>query len=313
MLHLRIIVPPGRVATTRALLEGHDAVVHVVHLPGVATKPAGDLLLLDVAREAGSALLEELEALGLTEDGAISILDVETSLSAAAQEAEERAAGAPADAVVWEQVVEATGEEATLSYTFLAFMVIAALIAAVGIMTDSPILIIGAMVVGPEFGPLAGISVGLVQRRTDGVVRSLRAIAVGFPLAIAACVAFTVVLDAAGRLPDDLLADDRPLTGFIAKPDLFTFVVALLAGIAGVLSLTSAKAGALIGVLISVTTIPAAADVGVSLGTAAWSEALRSGVQLGGNLVTIVLAGVLTLGVQRWRGSRLGRAGRPPG
>ena len=299
MLHLRIIVPTAKADEVCGLLERDLAVAHVVHLRGVATKPDGDLVLCEVARESASALLEQLTALGIVEEGAVSVDHVDTSLSAAARRAEEAAAGAPADAVVWEQVVEATGEEATLSITFLAFMVIAALIAVVGIVNDSPILIIGAMVVGPEFGPLAGISVGIVQRRLDGVLRSLRAIAVGFPLAIAACVVVTWVLDAAGRLPPDLLAADRPLTGFIARPDLFTFIVAFLAGVAGILSLTSAKAGALIGVLISVTTIPAAADVGLSLGTGAWDEALGSALQLGANLLTIVVAGVLTLGLQR--------------
>ena len=44
-------------------------------------------------------------------------------------------------------------------------MVLAALIAGAGIVTDSQILIIGAMVVGPEFGPLAGFCVAVVQRR----------------------------------------------------------------------------------------------------------------------------------------------------
>ena len=51
-------------------------------------------------------------------------------------------------------------------------MVLAALIAAVGIYQDSPILIVGAMVVGPEFGPIAGFCVALVQRRRQLARRS---------------------------------------------------------------------------------------------------------------------------------------------
>ena len=53
-------------------------------------------------------------------------------------------------------------------------MVVATLIAAVGILTDQLILIIGAMVVGPEFGPLAGLCVAIVQKRGDAGRRSLR-------------------------------------------------------------------------------------------------------------------------------------------
>ena len=52
-----------------------------------------------------------------------------------------------------------------LSLTFVSYMVLAMLIAAVGILLDQPILIVGAMVVGPEFGPLAGLCVALVEKR----------------------------------------------------------------------------------------------------------------------------------------------------
>ena len=64
-------------------------------------------------------------------------------------------------------------------------MVLAALIAAVGIYLDSPILIVGAMVVGPEFGPIAGFCVGArPAQRGQLAMRSVVALAVGFPLAI---------------------------------------------------------------------------------------------------------------------------------
>jgi uncharacterized membrane protein len=73
----------------------------------------------------------------------------------------------------------------------------------------------------------------------------------------------------------------------------------MLAGVAGVLSLSTAKSGALIGVLISVTTIPAAANVGVGAAYRDWAEFGGAAFQLGINLIAIVLAGVTTLGIQR--------------
>ena len=76
-------------------------------------------------------------------------------------------------------------------------------------------------------------------------------------------------------------------------------VVAVLAGIVGMLSLTEARSGALIGVLVSVTTIPAAANVGVAAGYGDWGEAGGAAGQLGINLSAIVLAGVVTLFIQR--------------
>ena len=80
-------------------------------------------------------------------------------------------------------------------------MVLAAIIAAIGIFLDSPILVVGAMVVGPEFGPVAGLCVALVQRRGELARRSALALAVGFPLAIAFTVLATLAFDAAGLIP----------------------------------------------------------------------------------------------------------------
>ena len=299
MLHLRIVSPRDRSPDVLAALSTDDSVVHIAHLPGVARKPGGDLILCDVAREDASLVIDALREIGITDVGAISLDTTETTLSVHADQATESAAGAPADAVVWEQVVAATSEEAELSVTFVGFMIVATLIAAVGIITDSPILIVGAMVVGPEFGPLAGLAVAVVQRRRSQAWASMRALLVGFPIAIAAAWVATAIFDAIGSLPDSLDAESRPLTGFISNPDEFTFVVALLAGVAGTLSLTSAKSGALVGVLISVTTIPAASDIGVSAAIGDWSQALGATAQLVANLASILTAGVVTLTIQR--------------
>ena len=299
MLHLRIVSPRDRSHDVLAALSTDASVVHIAHLPGVSRKPGGDLILCDVAREDASLVIDALRDIGITEVGAISLDTTETTLSVHADRATELAAGAPADAVVWEQVVSATSEEAELSVTFVGFMIVATLIAAVGIITDSPILIVGAMVVGPEFGPLAGLAVALVQRRGAQAWASMRALLVGFPLAIVAAGIGTALFDAFGSLPESLDPGSRPLTGFISNPDEFTFVVALLAGVAGTLSLTSAKSGALVGVLISVTTIPAASDIGVSAAVGEWTQTRGATGQLLANLTCIVAASVVTLTIQR--------------
>ena len=137
--------------------------------------------------------MAELRGLGLDSNGSISIDAVDSMISTDATRAALAAAGSPADAVIWEEVEARTSESADLSFSFLAFMVLATLIAAVGILTDSQILIIGAMVVGPEFGPLAGLCVALVQRRTELALRSATALAVGFPTAIVLTFLFVVL------------------------------------------------------------------------------------------------------------------------
>lgn len=275
MLHLRMITPADRTDAVVRIVESTVGTTHLVVLPGAARIPPGDIVMCDVAREAGDELLNELRGLSIDKDGSIAVENIDLSLSERADRAEEEAPGEAADAVLWEQLSEATHEESTLTITYSAFMIVATMIAACGVVLDNAILIVGAMAVGPEFGPLAGVCTGLVQRAPKLAARSLAA------------------------LP-------RPNTSFIWQPDPFSFVVALLAGVAGVLSLTSAKSGALVGVAISVTTVPAAANAAVALGYGDFGQMWGSAEQLLLNLFGIMLAGVLTLLGQKllWRTQR---------
>ena len=213
------------------------------------------MILCDVAREDASVILSDLKELQIPERGSIAVEHIDTSISHAAVAAEKAARGLPSDAVVWEEVEQRTSENTELSFSFVLFMVAAMQIAAVGIVLDQPILIVGAMVVGPEFGPLAGLCVALVNRRAELARRSLTALAVGFPLGTLASLLTSLVLIWTGAFPEDF-AEPTPLHRVHLEPRLPRFFVAFVAGSAGMLSLTSAKSGALVGVLISVTTIP---------------------------------------------------------
>lgn len=109
----------------------------------------------------------------------------------------------------------------------------------------------------------------------------------------------TLALRAVNSAPELLPLVSRPATLFISHPDEYSVLVALLAGTAGVLSLSTSKSGALVGVLISVTTIPAAANVGVASAYGDWAEAGGASGQLAVNLVCIVTAVLVTLSLQR--------------
>ena len=298
MIHLRIVAPEAIAHQALELLCGSPAVLNVVHLHGAAHKPEGDVILCDVAKEEASVILADLKELDIPQVGSIAIEHLDTLISDAAVEAERAAPGLPSDAVVWEEVQQRTSEDTELSISFVTFMVLAMQIAAVGILFDQPILIVGAMVVGPEFGPLAGLSVALVQRQKGLAKRSLAALAVGFPVGIALTLLSVGFFRWSG-LKDNYEVTDDVLTGFISNPDFFSFFVAYVAGTAGMLSLTSAKSGALIGVLISVTTIPAAANIAVGVAYGDAGEALGAAAQLAINLLAITLAGVVALFVQR--------------
>ncbi|MFD5876067.1 DUF389 domain-containing protein [Streptomyces sp. NPDC060322] len=299
MLHLRLIVPADRTDEVVELIEHTVGTAHVAVLTGAARSPVGDVVLCDVAREAGDELIGALRKMGIDDSGSITVDNIDLTLSKRADEAERAAPGEGADAVLWEELSEVTHEESTFSATYVAFLALATMLAACGVMLDNAVLIVGAMAVGPEFGPLAGISTALVQRAPRLVGRSLWALIGGFVVAMALTAGFAWLMDVLGLFTEDMVRAERPNTGFIWHPDWMSFVVAVLAGIAGTLSLTSAKSGALIGVAISVTTVPAAANAAVAFSYQDLPQFWGSSGQLLANLGGIVLAGTLTLLIQR--------------
>ncbi|MER6417496.1 DUF389 domain-containing protein [Streptomyces sp. NPDC001137] len=304
MLHLRLITPSDRTDDVVRLIERTVGTTHLVVLPKAARNPVGDVVMCDVAREAGDELIGELRALELDRTGSIAVENIDLSLSKRADKAEAEAPGEGADAVLWEHLTDATHEESTLSITYVAFLTLATMIAACGVVLDNAILIVGAMAVGPEFGPLAGICTALVQRHPRLALRSLTALLVGFAVAMLVTVGFTYFMDGVDLFTRVRLEAERPNTNFIYRPDAFSFVVAVLAGAAGTLSLTSAKSGALVGVAISVTTVPAAANAAVAFAYNEYKQAWGSTEQLLLNLLGIVLAGTLTLLAQKWLWAR---------
>ena len=299
MVHFRIVVPNYQAQHVLDLLENLPSAYNVIYLERAARKPEGDVILVDVAREDASVVVSDLRELEVDLEGSIAIEKIDSAISAAALAAEKAAKGSPADAVIWEEVESRTSENIELSGIFLAFMALACLIASVGIFLDSPILIVGAMIVGPEFGPHRRPMRGAgptPARRRQALAEGARGRLPGRDRR-----GFRVRAGGPGGGPDadDFIVSEHPLTDFISHPDSFSFIVAFMAGIAGVLSLTSTKSGALVGVLVSVTTIPAAANIGVAAAYTEWSEFRGAVLQLTVNLAGIFLAGLLTLYIQR--------------
>ncbi|QCQ90914.1 DUF389 domain-containing protein [Rhodococcus sp. SGAir0479] len=303
MLHLRVICPEEDTDEILALLEEEPGATHITVARGSAVEPAGDVVQADIARESANEVLDQLHELRIEFRGAITLVPIETVLSEAARGAERAAPGDPDDSVVWEELISRTREESTLNVTFLAFLTIACLLASVGIVTDSPVTIVGAMVVGPEFGPLAALAVAVARRKFSLARRSLLALVIGFPFAIVVAAVATLVAKLLGWVGLDTI-EDLHQVDFIYRVGLSSFIVALLAGAAGMLALVSAKSAALVGVFISVTTVPAAGFTAVAATLGDWRVALMSALQLGVNLTGIVIAAIAVLLLQRTHEAR---------
>lgn len=283
-----------------AVLRADPGTAHLVISRGVAAHPSGDVIEATVAREQAEAVLDQLGTLGIPCTGEISLYTIDTLLSHTADTVEAATPGQSADAVIWDELVATTGEESQFTGTFFAFLTLACLLAAVGVLTNSAITIVGAMVVGPDFGPLAALAVAAIGQRRSLAARAAIALTVGYPLAMLITAALALLARATGLFHPAQLIHSTAAT-FIYQIGPYSAIVALLAGAAGMLALTSEKSGALIGVFISVTTVPAAGFAALAAVAEHWPECGYALLQLLINLAGITVAGVFTLAIRRRR------------
>jgi uncharacterized hydrophobic protein (TIGR00271 family) len=312
LIHIRAVCPTDVTPRLLESLGANDGVVNLVVLEGVARNPAGDSLQFDVITAEANRVLDELRRLELDRRGSIVIENIDTSISELAAQAERREPTKANFSPIWEEAEARIRERGTYRPSWFVLLAIAGIIGAVGILTNSQILIVGAMVVGPEYGAMIGVALGIDQRDGMPIRRGLNALLFGFALAIAVTLVFSLLIRAFDLQPRAYELGIRPVADLIDSPNAFSVIVAVLAGIVGVVSLTEARASTLIGVFVSVTTIPAAADMGLSMAFGDWSEARGAFLQLVVNVVILIVVGAIGLAVQRriwgrtgwWTGTR---------
>jgi uncharacterized hydrophobic protein (TIGR00271 family) len=304
MLHVRVVSPAALTGSLTDRLAAAPGVQNVVVRSGAARRPDGDAVEFDVRDRAANPVLAALRELGLDRDGVICIERVDATLSGpAVAAAGNHGALRQETAPVWEMVEAVIHQGEAYAPSFYILLAVAGLIGAVGILTNSTILIVGAMVVGPEYNAIVGVALGLTRRVRAEVRDGLLALGSGFLTAILVTLLFGLAVRASGRTPAAFLNGVRPVADLINTPNIFSVIVAVLAGIVGVVSLTESRANALIGVFISVTTIPAAASIGLSVAYSSWSEARGSLFQLLLNVLVLIAVGAAGLYSQRaiWR------------
>ncbi|UGT40622.1 DUF389 domain-containing protein [Nocardia yamanashiensis] len=305
MLHLRIMAPATMTDDILALFDDDCAVSGLVVLRGAAIRPAGDLIMAQVAREGANLIVQQLRAMRVHQHGSVELEQVDTWLSRKGFEAEVRTPGSSADAVVWAEVAQRAYDDTELNWTYLSFLTLATVIASIAIVTDSQILVVGAMVLGPEFGPIAALGVALVRRRFMLLQLAIRTLVAGFAVAIGITIVLALIARGLGWITLEDVIGPRPGTAFIYTPDKWSFIVAVIAGAAGVLAITSAKSLGLAGVFISVTTVPAAGNIALGVVFGNGATIWGSVAQLFLNVAGMAIAGWLTLLVQQHLWSRI--------
>lgn len=250
----------------------------------------------DLSPHATDLVLDELTELGVPDDDYVIVRQ-----EVVAPRREPGSSLNPDLGFAWAEVLGEARANARPVGRYVALMLVAGCIAATGVITDNPILIVGAMAVSPDLLPICATSVALVGRRFKLAGRSFATLLIGMMLVmlIAGVVAFLLKLF--GFLDGSAQSYLGGLGGLV-KPDYSTVIISLAAGIAAILTFET-RAATAVGVAISITTVPASAYFGVAVGLGAAGTGVDALVTLGMNVVLITLAGTITLWIQRRIGS----------
>jgi uncharacterized hydrophobic protein (TIGR00271 family) len=276
--------PLERVART---LDEADGVSHVTCVE--ATKPGYSLVSARVRPRSVDVLLDALHGLGIA-DAAIALSRIEVVGTLRPGPAERT--------MVWADVMGTAWLNARPLARYLAFMVVAGVIACYGVVDDNGILIVGAMAVSPDLLPITAIAVGIVGRQAQLAGRALLTLGLGLAAAGLAAAGSTFSQDQLGFIPSGYSIHATGVLTGLTTISNETVVVALAAGIAGMLALeTRASSG--VGVAISVTTIPAVGYFGVAVGLGELDKAIGALGVLGTNVAMMVVGAVGTLLLQR--------------
>ncbi|MFI5527702.1 DUF389 domain-containing protein [Kitasatospora sp. NPDC051853] len=177
------------------------------------------------------------------------------------------------------------GDVAAKRSAFWTMLLLSAVIAAGGVLTDSTATVIGAMIIAPLSTPIMGIALGAVRRRGGAAGRFVLG---GVVLVVAVGALASLVVPASY----DLLSDSQ--VAGRTSPGLLDLMAALATGFAGAVALARKDVAAVLpGVAIAISLVPPLVVVGVCAGQGAWWLSLGALVLFLSNLLALVFAGMV--------------------
>jgi uncharacterized hydrophobic protein (TIGR00271 family) len=299
VLRLHASLDPRREPAFASLLRELGGVRRVVRQPDESTAAGGTVFVADVEPSCADELIEAIEAMGISIDDYVL-----TRIDVVAPQRLHLTGHRAVDGLAWVEVLGQARANSWPLARYLALINVAAVIAAVGVIVSSSILIVGAMAVSPDLLPICATCVGIVAGRRTLALRAFATLTLGLGLVVVTAAILSALLRWSGILPDGFQVDHSSLHT-LAHLDYSTVLVAAAAGIAAMLSFESGAAAA-VGVAISVTTIPASAYLGVAIGGGGIDKALGALAVLAVNVALLILTGSLTLLVQRILPNRSG-------
>jgi len=182
----------------------------------------------------------------------------------------------------------ASGDARSKESAFWTMLVLSAVIATAGVVSDSTATVIGAMIIAPLSTPIMGVALGIVRRSTSGTRRAAAFTFTGAVVVIVIGVVFSLVIPGGVNLLNDSQISSR------TSPGLVDLISAVATGFAGSVAFARRDVAAVLpGVAIAISLVPPLAVVGVCLGQGAVALATGALVLFISNFVALVLAGTL--------------------
>ena len=190
---------------------------------------------------------------------------------------------------------------------FYVTVVLSTIVAAVGLLNDNVAAVVGAMVIAPLLGPNIGLALATTLAEGTLFRQAVRSTLTGLALALALTIPLGALLHADAHT-SEIAARTRVGIG---DP-----ILALAAGSAGTLAITTGVPMALVGVMVAVALLPPTVVLGLMLGAREMEAASGAGLLLATNVVCVMLAGSITFQAQGvrpgtwWQDERAARSRR---
>lgn len=184
------------------------------------------------------------------------------------------------------QIYEDISREGKGRISFYMMVILACIIATLGLLTNSPGVIIGAMLISPLMSPIIASSLAITLGDGKLAKSSFRAELSGMALAIIVSVLLTT-FSPSHEITPEILAQ--------TKPTLFHLLIALAAGFAGAYAICFRRGGGAIlpGAAISISLMPPLSVTGIGLAMGELTIALGGFLLFLANLIAINLASSL--------------------
>jgi uncharacterized hydrophobic protein (TIGR00341 family) len=291
---VQISIPSGKREAILSTLD--DEAVDYVVTDETSGREFAAIAYVPLPTNAVEPVLESLRDAGLDDDAFTVVLDANTVVSRRFEKLQETYADErDEDRIAKDELVTAAADLAPGVRTYVLMTVVSAVIATAGLLLDSPAVVVGSMVIAPLVGPAMATSVGTVVDDSEMFVRGVRLQVLGLLLAIGSAFVFAFLVRQVHLVAPVADVTAIPEVRERVAPDFLSLVIAVGAGVAGIVSLTTGVSAALVGVMIAVALIPPAATVGIGL---AWGQPLVSlgaGVLVLVNVLSINLAALVVL------------------